>query len=175
MAGFNTIFLIAAAAAGSVAGPSLAQAAPSGTAALERVIAFDNPSDPWLSERSSALFSPLWNQASASVAVPGIGLTRVSTSSTAAGWDIHRVALKGEWHDLTLSEFAMTGLPNSGIGAYELHFAESAKTTLARLQSMGFPLTGVGRAVQTGDAECGSKLSVSGDNSRSVFTISFSC
>lgn len=153
--------------------PAIAEARASVT--LDTVIAFDNPSDPWLSEASDRIFSSVWTKASTQLAVPGIGLTKVSTTAAGNGWVANDVPISGDWHGLRMTGFSLNGMPQSGVGSYVLHFADAPGQVVGTLDAMGFPVTGVGKDTRTGDADCGTKLRVDGEGLGSSFTISFAC
>lgn len=149
-----------------------------GTPSLDRLIAFDNPADPTLTEQSGALFGGIWTQASApaNLSLPGIGLVQVSTAAAPrSGWVSNTLALEGDWHGLSLTRFALNGLPDSGVGSYELFFRDSPAQVLATVQALGFPVAATGIEARTGDEGCGSRLVVESAAAGSVFRISFTC
>lgn len=174
MTRLKTLALLSATAMIAVAAqPALAETR---AATLDQVLAFDNPADPWLSQESDQLFSRVWTKASTGLSVPGVGFTKISTSTDAAnGWTQNTLALAGEWHGLTLTGFSLNGVPHSGVGAYVLHFDESAANVVARLDGMGFPIAKVGSEARSGDADCGTRMRVDPQGGGSTFTIAFAC
>ena len=167
--------VIAAAAALVAVAVQPAIAEPRSTIALDQVIAFDNPSDPWLSESSDRIFKSVWYKSSTQLAVPGVGLTMVSTSTADNGWVANDVPIRGDWHGLRMTGFSLNGVPQSGVGAYVLHFADAPGEVVRTLDAIGFPVAAVGRETRTGDESCGAKLRVDKDGLGSAFTISFAC
>ncbi len=169
----SLLALIAASSATFVALPAEADARAAGD--LSAIIAFENPSDPWLSEKSDSIFSPVWAESKASLSIPGKGLVPVSAGDAPAGWSSNSVSLEGRWNGLAMTRFDLNGVPNSGIGSYVLHFNEAPATVVARLDRLGFPVRKVGSEVSTGDSDCGAKMRVEGQALTSTFTISFAC
>lgn len=165
--------LAAAALVATAVQPAIAEARAS--VALDKVVAFDNPSDPWLTEESDRIFSSVWTKASSQLAVPGVGLTRISTSAAANGWVSNDIPISGDWHGLKMTGFSLNGVPQSGIGAYVLHFSDAPGRVIGTLNTMGFPIKAEGSETRTGDADCGTKLRVDGKGMGSTFTISFAC
>ncbi len=164
--------LAAVALAATALQPATAEARVS--VALDKVVAFDNPADPWLSEDSDKIFNSVWTKASSQLAVPGIGLTKISTNAAADGWVSNHVPINGDWHGLKMTGFSLNGVPQSGVGAYVLHFAEAPGRVVGTLNSMGFPVK-AGSETRTGENDCGAKLRVDGKGMGSTFTISFAC
>lgn len=165
--------LAAAALIATAIQPAIAEARAS--VALDKVVAFDNPSDPWFTQESDRLFSSVWTTATSELAVPGVGLTKISSSAAANGWVSNHVPISGDWHGLNMTGFSLNGLPQSGVGAYVLHFSDAPGRVVGTLGSMGFPVNSVGSETRTGDTDCGAKLRVDGAGLGSTFTISFAC
>ncbi len=167
--------LVAGTALFVTAAPADARTAP-GAPDLSAVLSFDNPADPWLSEKSGGIFASVWTEASSGVTVPGIGLIKASSGDMAQpGWVSNALPMRGDWNGLSLTKFTLNGVPNSGVGSYALDFADAAPAVVARLDALGFPVDTVGAVTRTGDTDCGTALKVEKIADGSRFIISFAC
>ncbi len=74
-----------------------------------------------------------------------------------------------------MTGFSLNGVPQSGVGAYVLHFSDAPGRVVGTLGTMGFPVKGIGSETRTGNSDCGARLRVDRQAMGSTFTISFTC
>jgi len=136
---------------------------------IENAIAFQQDTVFQVQPGSESIFDAMWSNDS--VNVPELGLRRISHSeANADGWVQNEMQIGAEWNGLYMTKLGYDGVRQSGIGAYRMHFAESAAKVRNKMRDLGMKLDG-----KDDDSFCDTEAQVKPDGNGSVLYISFIC